>query len=356
MHSLLKRQMAKSLSGIDRIPDYLQAFIAIVDQTYEEFDSDRKMLDRVMELNSQELLDSNAEMRLLQEQLRLRNHELEKTVHELKQMQDSLVQSEKMASIGQLTAGIAHEINNPLAFVSSNLNRFDEYFREIVAILDAWRNAAEACGNPDEFKRRTEAVRSRETDADLEFIRSDFSTLMGHTVQGTERMRIIVDRMRVFSHMAEQTQAEVDINAAIDETLTIVWNEIKYKAEIVREFGQLPMVCCNAGELKQVLVNLLVNAAQAIAEKGTITLRTRDEACSVVIEISDTGFGIAPEHQKRIFDPFFTTKPVGKGTGLGLWICATLIRKHGGMLTVRSAANEGATFAISLPKLQAEKK
>jgi two-component system, NtrC family, sensor kinase len=355
MHRLLKRQMARVFPGYEQPPEYLQSFIATVNKTYEEFDSDRKMLDHVLEMNSQELMDSNAEMRLLQAQLRQRNMDLETRLEEIKQMQGSLVQSEKMASIGQLTAGIAHEINNPLAFVSSNLNRFAEYFNEVIELLEEWRSAATAMGNSDERARLQDLASAHEADTDLDFLKTDFSTLMGHTIQGTERMRIIVDRMRVFSHISGETFSEIDLNEAIDETLTIVWNEVKYKAAIVKEYGDAVSVICNPGELKQVLVNLLVNAAQAIEESGTITLRTCDDGANVVIEVCDTGSGIAPEHQKRIFDPFFTTKPVGKGTGLGLWICATIIAKHGGTLSVRSALAMGSTFVITLPKTQLKK-
>ncbi len=353
MHSLLKRQIAKTLRADEHPGEDLLAFISVVGRTYEEFDNDRKMLDRILEINSQELLDSNAEMRLLQEQLRLRNIELEKALHEFKQMQNTLVQSEKMASIGQLTAGIAHEINNPLAFVSSNLNRFAEYFKEILALLDEWRESASVCEDREEYARRSAAVRLHEEDADVEFLREDFSTLMQFTVQGTDRMRTIVDRMRAFSHMSDEVHSEVDLNAAIDDTLAIVWNEVKYKAAIVKEYAVLPLLCCNEGEVKQVLVNLLVNAAQAIEGKGTITLRTRDDGANAVIEVADTGSGIPADVQNRIFDPFFTTKPVGKGTGLGLWICATIVGKHGGTIAVQSEVRRGTTFSISLPKTQA---
>jgi two-component system, NtrC family, sensor kinase len=289
------------------------------------------------------------ERRWLERELSERNVSLEKTIAEVRQMQEGLIQSEKMASIGQLTAGIAHEINNPLAFVSSNINRFGEYFNDIRGVLRAWQPVKEELQKFPPFEPLLGAILKAETDVDLDFITEDFALLMKHTADGTERIRSIVDRLRGFSHMGTGSCAEADINAAIDDTINLTWNELKYKATIVKEYTAIPPVMCNIGEIKQVLVNLLVNAAQALPEKGTITLRTYQHENTVVIQVIDSGTGIPESLLKRIFDPFFTTKAVGKGTGLGLWISATIIRKHAGTLTVESEAGKGTTMTIALP-------
>jgi PAS domain S-box-containing protein len=294
-------------------------------------------------------MEHQQRMEELGRQLRQRNETLEKTLNDVKLMQNSLVQSEKMASIGQLTAGIAHEINNPLAFVSSNLNRFEEYFRDALTVLKEWQLLEPELQGHAGLAARIEALRAVERQADMEFITEDFGTLMRHTKDGTERIKSIVERLRGFSHMSDTGYVDANINTALDDSLTIVWNELKYKASIEKDFGELPIVSCNVGEIKQVFVNLMVNAAHAIETKGKITLRTRAEAQEAVIEISDTGCGIAPENLKRIFDPFFTTKAVGKGTGLGLWISATIIQKHGGTIVPESTPGKGTTFTVKLP-------
>ncbi len=300
----------------------------------------RDMTERKLQEESQQWLER---------QLSERNAVLEKALAEVRQMQQGLIQSEKMASIGQLTAGIAHEINNPLAFVSSNLNRFGEYFNDVLGVLKTWDAVKGELEKDPQFQPLLALVRKAEEQADLEFAVSNFPVLMTHTSEGTERIRSIVDRLRGFSHMATESFADADINAALDDTINLTWNELKYKATIVKEYGELPRVSCNVGEIKQVLVNLLVNAAQALKDKGTITLRTKEGAGMVVIQVIDTGGGIPEANLKRIFDPFFTTKAVGKGTGLGLWISATIIQKHGGTLAVDSVEGTGTTMTITLP-------
>lgn len=296
-----------------------------------------------------ERIRQDEDQRSLERQLSERNARLEKTIAEVRQMQEGLIQSEKMASIGQLTAGIAHEINNPLAFVSSNLNRFNEYFNELLGVVRVWQAMKADLASEPKFHPLLALIEKTEAEADLDFVIDNFSVLMKHTAEGTERIRSIVDRLRGFSHMATSSFAEADINAAIDDTINLTWNELKYKATIVREYGDIPPVTCNIGEINQVLVNLLVNAAHALTDKGTITIRTAQKDNAVVIHVIDTGAGIPESHLKRIFDPFFTTKPVGKGTGLGLWISATIVQKHAGSLTVESEPGTGTTMSITLP-------
>ncbi len=286
----------------------------------------------------------------LQKELQGRNAELERTLVEMKEMQKGLVQSEKLASIGQLVAGVAHEINNPLAFVHSNLNRFDEYFHEYVELADEWERLAMMTEEGRLSCRDMIAkIREREEKAELKALVEDFNTLMSHTRNGAERIRKIVEQLRGFTRLSNDGFSEADLNSAVDDTLSIVWNEIKYKAVVKKEYGSPPPVVCNPGEIKQVFVNLLVNAAQSIKEKGEITIRTGVRNSFVFVDIIDTGSGISPENLTKIFDPFFTTKPVGKGTGLGLWVSTSIIQKHSGRIEVESEPGKGTKMTVLLP-------
>jgi signal transduction histidine kinase len=254
-----------------------------------------------------------------------------------------------MASLGQLSAGIAHEINNPLAFVSSNINRLKEYFQDTLGLLNKWQELEPVLSDKPDFAIMLQQISEYTNQIDLNFILQDFDKMMLGIQEGTQRIKKIVEGMRGFAHMADNTFSQAQINQAIEDTLTIVWNELKYKATIEKNYGNLPAVTCNIGEIKQVLVNLLVNAAHAIKEKGCITITTSNDDEHVLIQIQDTGAGIPQENLKRIFDPFFTTKPVGKGTGLGLWITSSIIEKHSGSITVESTIGIGSTFKIKLP-------
>jgi len=289
------------------------------------------------------------EKQALEIMLKQRNQELEETLSNLQQMQGSLVQSEKMASIGQLTAGIAHEINNPLAFVSSNMNRLKEYFQDITGLVNLWKEFSTTISDRIELKQNLLQIETYSKDNDIDYAINDFSGMIQSVNDGIKRIKKIVEGLRGFAHMADGGYSNAQINESIDETLTIVWNELKYKAEIIKEYKALPLINCNLGEIKQVLVNLLVNAAHSIEEKGIITIRTFVEGEYVFIKIEDTGCGIPNESLKRIFDPFYTTKPVGKGTGLGLWISSSIIEKHKGLLSVESKIGVGSIFTIKLP-------
>lgn len=285
----------------------------------------------------------------LEQELLHRNKELEEVVDNLKTIQGQLIQSEKMASIGQLTAGIAHEINNPLAFVSSNMNRFEEYISDIIDVLKKWQTLEVLAKQSSELQSIIQDIKNLEKRVDIPFIIEDFTNLMKQTREGTQRIKTIVDKLRVFSHKGEDVFVDTNLQETIDDTLTIVWNEIKYKADVQKEYSKLPPIQCNPSELKQVFTNLFVNAAQAIPERGTINVKTYQANGSALVEISDNGKGIAPEHINKIFDPFFTTKAVGKGTGLGLWISMSIVLNHNGTLTVESELGKGTKFKIKLP-------
>ncbi|MGB8319235.1 MAG: ATP-binding protein, partial [Ignavibacteriaceae bacterium] len=255
---------------------------------------------------------------------------------------------------GQLTAGIAHEINNPLAFVSSNINRFNEYFSDINLMLDKWRLFGKSVFD-NSGKNNIDELLEMEKQIDLDFIRQDFNDLMKYNLNGIERIKNIVQQLRGFSYSQDIDNTEENINTILEETLSLIWNEIKFKAEIIKNYGDLSLVECNVGELKQVFVNLLINAVNAIKEKGQIIIDTFSLKDYVFIRISDNGCGIPHENINKIFDPFFTTKPFNKGTGLGLWICLSVVKKHNGVINVTSELGKGSTFEIKLPLKQRKK-
>ena len=252
--------------------------------------------------------------------------------------QSQLLQSEKMAAIGQLAAGVAHEINNPIGFVNSNLGTLKTYSGHLLAIIDAYERGIAAS---------TEEARQA---ADLDFLREDLPALLVESQDGLARVTKIVQDLKDYSRVNDVDRQRADLNAALESTLNVVWNELKYKAEVVRELGDIPKVDCVPAQINQVFTNLLINAAQAIPERGKIHVRSRLQGDSVCFEIEDTGLGIPPDTLKRIFEPFFTTKPVGRGTGLGLSISYDIVvKKHGGRLEVSSEPGKGSCFRVILP-------
>jgi PAS domain S-box-containing protein len=282
-------------------------------------------------------------------------------ITEQKMSQLHLLQSEKMASIGQLAAGVAHEINNPTGYVSSNLKTLSEYSEDLLEILGVYRDllsevseVVEGKRTLSELQRRVEDIRAREEKIDMGYILDDVPALIRESREGTERIKEIVLSLKNFAHPGEEKYTYADINKNIESTLNVVWNEIKYKATVTRDYAELPEVECYPQQLNQVFMNMLVNAAQAIKTKGDITIRTRSLEDAVEISISDTGIGIPEENLARIFDPFFTTKEVGKGTGLGLNVGYNIVKKHKGTIDVKSKVGEGTTFTIRLPVHQAE--
>jgi PAS domain S-box-containing protein len=269
----------------------------------------------------------------------------------LEEAHNQLLQSEKMASIGQLAAGIAHELNNPIGFVHSNLGTLEGYLRDVMEIIDAYdKAAAEQGAAAGGESPQCAAIHRLKEDRDFSFIRQDIVQLMAESREGLSRVRKIVQDLKSFSHVSEQDWQWADLHQGLDSTLNIVWNELKYKCQVVKEYGDLPKVHCLISQLNQVFMNLLVNAGHAIEKQGMITLRTSLRgAGEVCIEVIDTGKGIAPEHLSRVFEPFFTTKPVGKGTGLGLSLSYGIINKHHGRIEVDSQVGVGTTFRVILP-------
>lgn len=281
-----------------------------------------------------------------------RFEELRQVNQKLEEAHSQLLQSEKMASIGQLAAGVAHEINNPIGYVYSNLGALERYLGEVFVVLDAYEKAEGAIPGNAPVLADLHALKSK---VDLPFLKADLQSLMNESKEGITRVKRIVQDLKDFSHADVGDEWQwADLQKGLDSTLNIVWNEIKYKAEVVKEYGELPDIECLPSQMNQVFMNLLINAAHAIEERGMITLRTGSEAEQVWVEVADTGKGIAPENLKRIFDPFFTTKPMGKGTGLGLSLAYGIVEKHHGRIEVQSEVGKGTAFRICLPVRQAQ--
>ena len=274
---------------------------------------------------------------------------LRQAFDELKRTQDQLVNSEKMASIGQLTAGIAHEINNPVGYLHSNLSTLSQYVEDLLRMVKAYEVAMPAITDPD-VKARVEQVKK---ETDFSFLMEDIPKLVSESREGTQRVRKIVQDLKDFAHAGNNEEWQwVDVRFSLERTLNIVHNELKYKADIQQSYEEIPEIRCLPGQLNQVFMNLLVNAGHAINENdenGQVRVSVRQMNDQVWIEISDTGCGMPPDVAGRIFEPFFTTKPVGKGTGLGLSISYSIVQKHGGHIEVESEVGHGTRFRIVLP-------
>ena len=284
--------------------------------------------------------------RKLAEEALLREKEEQKIlIGKLEEAHNQLLQSEKMASIGQLAGGVAHEINNPIGYVNSNLSTLHDYVARLLKVLAAYE-AVEGELPEGEPHLRLAAVKA---ESDLSYLKTDIPVLLAETGDGIARVRRIVQDLKDFSHADQGEWVLADLHKGLESTLNVVNNEIKYKAVVVKEYGALPMVRCLPAQMNQVFMNLLVNAAHAIEGQGTITIRTAVVDEQARVEIADTGKGIPAPLLNRIFDPFFTTKPVGVGTGLGLSISYGIVQKHGGRIEVESEPGKGTTFRIVLP-------
>lgn len=301
---------------------------------------------------SQETREEVLEAKVAQrtEVLATKNQALEETLNQLRETQAQLVQADKMASIGQLAAGVAHEVNNPIGFVFSNLSTLRDYVRDIDGPVRDMRTAVQgiAAGNPPSPEAAQELLKDQE-EADLEFVLEDVTTLVEESLEGAQRVREIVGDLRDFSHIDRPDLVDTDLNDLLEKTLNVAHNELKYKAEVSKDFGDLPLIPCYGGKLGQVFLNLLVNAAQAIPEHGEVSVRTTRDEAHAWIEISDTGMGISEENLSKIFDPFFTTKDIGQGTGLGLHLSYKIMQAHGGDVEVESEVGQGTTFRLRLP-------
>jgi len=278
--------------------------------------------------------------------------ELQLANRQLRGAQELLIQSEKLASMGQLAAGVAHEINNPIGYVHSNLLILTNYSGYLLTLIDRYEAALVDASNSSALAEIGE-MRKR---FDFDFVRVDLPKLVAQSREGLERVRKIVQDLKDFSRSdAPDAWIPADVNRGLETTLNVVWNDLKYKARMVKNYAELPLIECVPSELNQVFLNMLVNAGQAIAERGVISVATALEGDEVVITIGDDGVGIPAEVLPMIFDPFFTTKPVGTGTGLGLSISYGIINKHHGRIEVSSTVGQGTQFRIHLPVRQSSR-
>jgi len=283
------------------------------------------------------------------EQMVTFNEQLEKRVAEEvgknREKDTMLLQQDKLASIGQLAAGVAHEINNPVGFIMSNLGTLKKY----VENLDQYTSLLQGLVSTEGTFEAQHVVNEMSQKLNIEHIREDIENLIAESLEGTERIKQIVLDLKDFVRADEDRLKETDLNQCVRSTANIVRSEIKYVADLSLHLNRIPMIICNSQQINQVIANLLVNAAHAITGNGSITVTTLDENDRVTLSVTDTGCGIPPEIIDRIFDPFFTTKEVGHGTGLGLNISSTIVKKHGGTIRVESEIGTGTTFTVTLP-------
>jgi PAS domain S-box-containing protein len=292
-----------------------------------------------------ELMKKNREIEEKTREIQAALSQLEKAHEDLKTSQLKILQQEKMASIGQLAAGVAHELNNPMSFVSSNLGTLDKY---VSCFADFIRVQTESLESLADGAIRREVDQKRQ-ELKLDHILADTKVLLRESRDGVERVKKIVRELNSFSRMDDEEYRKADIHECIESAVTIVWNQLKYKTTLKKEYGELPPATCYPRQINQVFVNLLMNAANSIADQGIITIRTRHQDGMIWMEVSDTGVGIPRQNLSRIFEPFFTTKKAGEGTGLGLSITYEIVQRHRGDITVQSEVGRGTTFTITIP-------
>lgn len=329
-------------------PQYLDQQIigrvfSVQDITQRTLDAQalRESRDRL----EQRVLERTAALHALNATLNQEKERLAQLVKKLEAAQAQLMQSERMASIGQLAAGVAHEINNPVGFVNSNLGSLQTYVMSLLKLLAAYEQAADSLP-----QAATKQIAQVKKDIDFDFMCEDIVVLLTESLDGLKRVTRIVQDLKNFSHVDETDCQLADLEVGLESTLRVVWNELKYKAEVVKVFAGVPQIKCYPFQLNQVFMNLLVNASHALGDKGKITISTGFDDHQVWVAVQDTGKGIPPENLARIFDPFFTTKPVGKGTGLGLSLSYDIVKKHGGHIDVTSVVGQGTTMTVFLPR------
>ena len=328
-------------SGVDRTQRVLDAVrLGAYDYLIKPCDLD------VLAMTVEHALERRALLRAARQyraDIERSNEELRRSKQELEHLQAQIIQSEKMASLGQLAAGVAHELNNPAGFIYGNMEILDECIRGLTCLLTFYESVPLA---PDVAAR----ARHIKDEVDYEHALADLRTIITDCREGAERIRDVVQNLRTFSRLDEAEFKKVDIHEGLESTLRLLSRHYGAdRVRLVRDYGELPAVDCFAGQLNQVWLNLLVNAAQATREGGEVSIRTRRDGPMAVVQIKDNGHGIAPENLKRIFDPFFTTKPVGEGTGLGLSVTYSIVERHGGNITVESTPRHGTTFNVSIP-------
>lgn len=349
------------VANLAKVVGYIMPVLGISVQVLEEMKKSRRELtvrkeaEEELEKYREHLEDLVKErtdtLKIVNEHLKKEIDEHKKVAEELMESQTQLVQSEKMASIGQLSAGIAHEINNPVGFVMSNLGTLTDYVGTMKKLLVLYEKLVDEAkkGKGVCSKKIIKEIEGVQKEEDLSYILNDVNQLLTESADGMNRIRGIIQSLKTFARTDEVEIKKADINKGLEATLKVVWNELKYKCQVHKKFGKIPRILCYPGQLNQVFMNLLVNAVQAIPERGDITIETELLDNNVIVRITDTGVGVSPDNIPRIFDPFFTTKREDKGTGLGLSVSLGIVEKHKGKMEVESYLGKGTAFTIYLP-------
>ncbi len=277
-------------------------------------------------------------------------------ITERKRLEKQLLMASKLAGIGELAAGIAHEINNPIGFVKSNMGTLNEYVEELTKLIDMYHDLRLSIEDDRDPSAQIEKIKSYEEQIDSGFVLNDIEKIVSENQDGLGRVARIIRDLRTFTRFDDEKKVRVDVNRVIEEALTLTRNECKYKAEVKKELSELPEIFGYGSQLAQVFINLIINAAHAIENKGEIVVRSFLDGKNIVVEVADNGKGIREDLVGRIFDPFFTTKPSDQGTGLGLSIAQEIVAKHGGTISVSSQVGKGTTFRVEMPaKFKPEK-
>jgi signal transduction histidine kinase len=327
------------------IPSFM-VFTQQMSAMFQNFEA-KKYLDVKVQERTAQVMQQKKEIEEINLELNRQKDELQITLENLKQAQSQLVQSEKMVSLGQLVAGIAHEINNPVNFISAGVDSLSTNLEEIRQVLEIYHKITE--GNVTEKLKEIEELKTK---VEYKEAIREINKLIESIKNGTNRTTEIVRGLRTFSRLDEDILKMADIHEGLDSTLILLHNKYKNRIEILKNYGKLPLIECYPGQLNQVFMNILSNAVDAIDEKGTITISTSISSSSIQISIKDTGQGIPENIREKIFDPFFTTKGIGKGTGLGLSISQSIIEKHKGSIDIKSKVGKGSEFIIVLPVKQ----
>jgi two-component system NtrC family sensor kinase len=354
LHRLVVAQVAKATQASGELDPV--RLCELMSCCYEEMELNRRRVDRANKLMQEELTQMTDDLERLVEELRVRNVTLLAEITERKQLESQLVQAQKLESIGQLAAGIAHEINTPIQYVGDSVEFLRSAVGSIDGVLEQYRQELHALSETVSTGGMMDRLRAAEEAAELDFLRSEMPRAFERSLDGVVRVAKIVRAMKEFSFPDAHEHCYANINQALETTLIVAHNEYKLLASIDAQYGELPEVKCNIGELNQVFLNLIVNAAHAVqdsgkdAVEGMIAIRTSVNGDLVEIAIADNGCGIAPDNANKIFDPFFTTKEVGRGTGQGLSIArATVVTRHGGTLSFETCVGRGTTFFVRLP-------
>jgi two-component system NtrC family sensor kinase len=312
------------------------------------FEKNELLINVAHALRLRELESKNREYRNNLEQLvKDRTLQLEQAYSDLKTSQEQLLHQEKLTTIGHLAAGVAHEINNPTGYIGSNLTTLNKYMgriSEFIRLLNGYCSAL-----PPE---KTAELAQARKDFKIDFLVVDSMDILVECLEGIGRIKKIVEGLKTFSRKDQNISCLANINDCLENALTVAWNELKYKATVEKDYGDIPLVRCYPNQLAQVFMNLLINAGHAIETHGMIRIRTFKENDLIFVSITDTGCGISPDNQNRIFAPFFTTKGEGVGTGLGLSIVSEIVARHGGEISLESEVGKGSTFTISIPVQQ----